>query len=540
MNPTSPRPFDADRLPAGVSPPTATDPDHIGPYRVVGRIGAGGMGAVYAGIDPSGACAAVKVVHPHYAADPDFRARFAREVSLVSRVRATCTAGFLGADTDAEAPWMAAEYVPGGTLRAHVKKNGPLTGGMAISLAAGLAEALTAIHAAGIVHRDLKPGNVILAPDGPRVLDFGIARATDATALTRTGGLFGTPGWMAPEQYARVEATDRSDVFAWGCLVAFAATGRDPFAGGPVEAVIHRTRTEEPDLTGVPDEILYTVRRALAKDPAVRPTAAEALAEVTGAWSATRVGAPPETDPTRVVPAMLATEWRGMTAAAPRRIRRSPRVPLLAAGAAATAAAVIGTWFVVGPDAGAEDPGTAPEATASPEATDPGGPAVDGDPQDAAAVIGEAVASAEDASSFIVHHVRRSAETASDSSDLTLWYTEEPEPLMKEVVYAGPAIFTVLQIGEGPDDVLARIDSNLTGLVEGDYYRPVPEEDVRDPRADWAASLEPLRELLGDADAVTYQGMTPTPYEDYPRSSWTRTTWPVGPVTTTRAPSPSQ
>ncbi|MFL1381386.1 serine/threonine-protein kinase [Nocardiopsis protaetiae] len=521
MNP-DPRPFDDDSLPPGATPPTATDPDRIGPYRVVGRIGAGGMGAVYAGLgEDDGSCAAVKVVHPQYAADPDFRARFAREVSLVARVRATCTAAYFGADTNAAAPWMATEYVPGDTLRVHVRKNGPLTGGMAVSLAAGLAEALVAIHAEGVVHRDLKPGNVILSPSGPKVLDFGIARAADGTALTRTGGLFGTPGWMAPEQYNGVPAGDRSDVFAWACLVAFACTGRDPFAGGPVEVVIHRTRTEEPDLTGVPPELLPTVRRALSKDPAARPTAAQALAEVTGAWSATRVDAPPVSDPTRVVPAMLATEWRGVTAGVPkRRARRGPRRALwLSAGAAGLAAVLVAAFFIARPDGGeGADPGSGGDpGTTAGESPEPTGPAVTRDPADAVAVVTEALALAEEAPEFAVGHLERSAETSSDSSNVVIRQTGDPQHVRHLIVYAGPAIFTVLHIGEGPDDVLARTDANLVEVVEGDFYRPGPQDRIDDPDVRWGNALAAVEEVLsGDAD-IAYQGVTDTPFEDYPQ-----------------------
>ncbi|WP_306368819.1 serine/threonine-protein kinase [Nocardiopsis sp. CC223A] len=522
MNP-DPRPFGDDSLPPGATPPAATDPDRIGPYRVVGRIGAGGMGAVYAGIDQAGACAAVKVVHPQYAADPDFRARFAREVSLVASVSATCTAAYFGADTDAEAPWMATEYVPGDTLRVHVRKNGPLTGGMAVSLAAGLAEALVAIHAAGVVHRDLKPGNVILSPSGPKVLDFGIARATDGTALTRTGGLFGTPGWMAPEQYNGVPAGERSDVFAWACLVAFAATGRDPFAGGPVEVVIHRTRTEEPDLTGVPPELLPTVRRALSKDPADRPTAAQALAEVTGAWSATRVDAPPVSgsDPTRVVPAMLAVEWRGVTAGVPQRIRRPRRALLLSAGAAGLAAALVAAFLIVRHSGGEDGEGGDPVAggdpgAASSEPTESAEPAITRDPGDVAAVTTEALALAEEAPEFYVSHLARSAETIESSANVTLRYTEDPQPVLELVEYAGPATFFTLHIGEGPDDVLARTDSHLAGVVEGDFYRPGPQDPEGDPSGRWEEALAAVEEVLSEEADIAYQGVTDTPFEDYP------------------------
>ncbi|HIY41686.1 MAG TPA: serine/threonine protein kinase, partial [Candidatus Nocardiopsis merdipullorum] len=299
------RAFSRNQLPPGVEPPGNSDPRTLGPYRVVGRIGAGGMGAVYAGLDAQGGSAAVKVVHPHIAVDPEFLARFAREVEMVSRVRAACAPAFFDADVRAETPWLATEYVPGSTLRKHVRENGPLTGGVLTALAVGLAEALVAIHGAGVVHRDLKPGNVILSPEGPKVLDFGIARAVDATALTSTGGMFGTPGWMAPEQYVGEEATDRSDMFVWACMVLFAATGENPFGKGPLDVVSHRTRTEEPNLAGLPAELAEIVRSALAKDPAERPTAEQVLTRLTEDWNATQVRPVSTQDPTLTVPVLI-------------------------------------------------------------------------------------------------------------------------------------------------------------------------------------------------------------------------------------------
>ncbi|MFD3685578.1 protein kinase [Nocardiopsis sp. NPDC058631] len=264
-------------LPEGVSPLTRGEPNRVGPFRLVGRIGAGGMGVVYAALDDDDNRVAVKCVHRTFAADPDFRSRFAREVSLVRRVRAACVPSFVGADTAADLPWLASEYVPGPTLDAHVRACGPLTGPALTAFAFGVAEALTAVHAAGVVHRDLKPGNVILAPDGPRVLDFGIARAVEETALTRTGGLVGTPGWIAPEQYLGRDASDRSDMFAWAGLVAFAATGRGPFGEGGSDVTAARILSDRPELDGVPAHLRGLLARALDKDPGHRPDAAEAM-----------------------------------------------------------------------------------------------------------------------------------------------------------------------------------------------------------------------------------------------------------------------
>ncbi|MFE1469233.1 serine/threonine-protein kinase [Nocardiopsis dassonvillei] len=516
--------FDRKRLPPGVEPPTGSDPERIGGYSVVGRVGAGGMGAVYAGLDAGGGCAAVKVVHAHFAADPEFRARFAREVEMVRRVRAACAPAFLDADTRADTPWLATEYVPGLTLRQHVRRHGPLSGGVLLALAVGLAEALTAIHAAGVVHRDLKPGNVILAPTGPKVLDFGIARAVEGTALTRTGGLFGTPGWVAPEQYEGRAASDRSDMFAWAGLVAFAATGRDPFGRESAEVVSHRVRNGEPDLDGVPPELLDPVRRAFDKDPGRRPTAAEVVTELTSGWNATRVQ-PLQGDPvTEVVPGLLATEWRGVEAPTPRRVRRSGRTPLLAATAAVLAAALVGTWLVVRPEDGQEAAGggAADGGTETGDGTGTGGgaadtgePAVLADPENVEAVVGEAVELALGATSFTAYSATRQAEMSTGGTT-SYAYTEDPEPRYFQSLYAGPATYVTLEIGEGPDDVLARTDSNLVGVVEGAYYRPAPEELEEGPRAGWTTTVESLRAVLGEGSRVSYQGESAPPVTDYP------------------------
>ncbi|MEV2274197.1 serine/threonine-protein kinase [Nocardiopsis sp. NPDC049922] len=339
-------------LPAGIEPLTADEPRRVGPFRVVGRIGAGGMGSVYAALDDADRRAAVKCVHRVYAADSEFRERFAREVALVRRVRAACVPRFLDAAPRADLPWLATEYVAGPTLHEHVRTHGPLTGGVLVALAVGLAEALTAIHAAGVMHRDLKPGNVILSPDGPRVLDFGIARAAEETALTRTGGLVGTPGWIAPEQYRGVPASERSDMFAWGGLVAFAGTGRHPHGSGASDTMAARILSEPPDLEGVPDGLRGVVERALDKEPERRPDAVTAMREVSALLSpdesVTAVAGGGDVDVTRV----LRQAWTGIRiedapleewrrCAPPRRSWWARRRVPLAVGAVGTALAVL-------------------------------------------------------------------------------------------------------------------------------------------------------------------------------------------------------
>ncbi|GAA2034665.1 hypothetical protein GCM10009800_20640 [Nocardiopsis rhodophaea] len=364
---------------SGLTPRTDRDPTHVGAYRVVGRLGAGGMGAVYAVVDDKDAPLALKVVHREFAADPEFRARFAREVDLMRRVSGTCIPAFVDADTRSQRPWLGIEYVPGATLNGRVRDSGPLAGDTLYGLAAGLAEALQAIHAAGIVHRDLKPGNIILSPSGPKVLDFGIARAIEESAITRTGGLFGTPGWLAPEQYGGSSPDASSDMFAWGGLVAFAATGRRPFGSGTADELAIRTMEHAPDLEGLPDELRPVVTATLSKNPADRPTAAQALDAVTAVWVGSALGGPEEA--TRVLPGLLHERWTKIyvtsadttswtSLAPPRRARwRSRRV--LVPAAAVLALGLVGTGGAVGWKAMAEaaNPGAGPNAGGGGEAS---------------------------------------------------------------------------------------------------------------------------------------------------------------------------
>ncbi|MBL3664750.1 serine/threonine protein kinase [Streptomyces sp. M2CJ-2] len=259
-----------------VQPARPGDPSRIGHYRIVGRLGAGGMGTVHAGVAPDGTRVAVKVIHPEQAQDPEFRARFKREVELSSRVTGPYLVPLLTADTNADTPWLATAYVPGPTLHQHLLAHGPLSGGSLYALAAATAQALEAVHAAGVVHRDVKPQNVILTPGGPRVLDFGIAHAADGTSVTRTGVMTGTPGWISPEHYRTGTTGPESDVFAWGALLAYASTGRLPFGAGAPDVVAFRVMSGEPDLDGVPAPLRQVVEKALSKEPGDRPSAAEA------------------------------------------------------------------------------------------------------------------------------------------------------------------------------------------------------------------------------------------------------------------------
>ncbi|MEU2714891.1 serine/threonine-protein kinase [Streptomyces sp. NPDC007205] len=253
------------------------DPRTVAGYRLAARLGSGGMGTVYLSYTPGGHPIALKTIRPELSEDPEFRRRFRQEVQAAQRVQGLYTAPVIDYDTEGDRPWLATAYVPGPSLAAAVAEHGPLPVSTLLLLIAGVAEALTVVHGAGIVHRDLKPSNVLLAGDGPRVIDFGIARATDATALTGTGVSVGTPAFMSPEQATGKEITPASDVFALGQVAAFAARGSGAYGDGPSHAVLYRIVHEAPDLTGLPDALGF-VTRCLAKDPADRPTPAEVIA----------------------------------------------------------------------------------------------------------------------------------------------------------------------------------------------------------------------------------------------------------------------
>ncbi|TDQ48491.1 serine/threonine-protein kinase [Actinorugispora endophytica] len=256
-------------------------PGEIGGYRVVERIGAGGAAVVHTAIDAAGDLVAVKTPHPELAEDPVHRARFAREAVLLGRVDDAYVAALVDADVGAPRPWLAMRYLPGPTLGELVDADGPMAGAVLLEFTAGLAEALVAIHRAGIVHRDLKPDNVILSPDGPRVLDFGIARAVEEPVTAGLGEILGSPGWISPEQFRERVPQPSADVFAWGGMTAYASTGRRPFGSGTVRDTAMRVLNGLADLRGTPHMLLPLVEAALATDPERRPAAAE-LAEAVG------------------------------------------------------------------------------------------------------------------------------------------------------------------------------------------------------------------------------------------------------------------
>jgi serine/threonine protein kinase len=253
------------------------DPGRIGPYRLCGVLGSGGMGRVFLGVTGDGQQVAVKVIRADLGTDPEFRARFRREVTVARKVSSRFTVPLIDADVDGPVPWLATAYVTGPSLADAVAQRGPLPVAPVRELAAGLAEGLSAIHAAGVIHRDLKPSNVLLAPDGPRVIDFGISVAAETSPLTRTGLLMGSPGYMSPEQVEGREVGPASDIFSLGAVLAFAATGEAPFGNGSAPTLAYRAVYREVNLDRVPAEVRDLIRRCLAKDPAQRPTARDLM-----------------------------------------------------------------------------------------------------------------------------------------------------------------------------------------------------------------------------------------------------------------------
>ena len=274
------------------------DPDRIGPYRVLGRLGAGGMGVVYL-VQAGKGLGALKLIRLELADDEEFRVRFRREVDAGRAVSGPYTARFIDAQLDGPAPYLVTEYVDGPSLAEAVADGGPFSLDAVVGLASGLAQALRAIHDAGVIHRDLKPSNVLIGPTGPRIIDFGIARAMEGTSVTRTGMSVGSPSWMAPEAARGDPVSQATDVFAWGCVVMFAATGRGPFGEGRAEAILYRIVHEEPALSGLDARLVPVVRAALSRDPKSRPSTLNLIEAVSGAL----VGSDP--DPTTIGTAVM-------------------------------------------------------------------------------------------------------------------------------------------------------------------------------------------------------------------------------------------
>jgi hypothetical protein len=378
------------------------DPRSAGVYRLLARLGSGGMGTVYLGRTAGGRNVAVKLVRAEYAADPEFRRRFRQEVAAARRVSGQWTPPVLDADTEGPQPWVATAYVPGLDLAEAVRQFGPLPASTVCALGVGLAEGLLAVHGAGLVHRDLKPSNVLLSLDGPRMIDFGIARALDgsSTVLTRTGSVIGSPGYMSPEQTSGQAAGPQSDVFSLGAILVAAVTGRSPFGetGNPV-AAMYKVLHDQPDLDGVPDPLREAVTACLHKDPAHRPSPHQ-VRDLLSAGSPITVGQPGWLSPaisdavarratellhleapeTHNPPAPAATPpWPTMTATAPGPSPsaapfapapaggpRRRRGGLLAAAIVVTTVAAAGVaWALLGSDSPSDAAGTTtPPSTA--------------------------------------------------------------------------------------------------------------------------------------------------------------------------------
>jgi protein kinase-like protein len=303
------------------------DPRWIGTYRLEKRLGGGGMGLVYLGRSPGGRLVAIKVIRAELASDPEFRTRFAREVTAARKVSGVFTAEVLDADLHGPAPWLATSYVAGPSLEQEVSDHGPLPAASVTALAAGLAEGLNVIHAAGVVHRDLKPANVLLAADGPRLIDFGISRSAEMSPLTRTGMVIGSPGFMSPEQATGREVGPPSDIFSLGAVLVFAAAGREPFGAGSNEELLDRVVRSRPDTGALPGGLRALAERCLAKDPRRRPTAAGLLAELSPARPTASPGPVPST---AIHPATVRAPARGpaqITVPVTRSAAAPPSVP---------------------------------------------------------------------------------------------------------------------------------------------------------------------------------------------------------------------
>ncbi|MFF5212379.1 serine/threonine-protein kinase [Streptosporangium sp. NPDC000396] len=270
----------------------APDGERLGPYRLLSTLGAGGFGEVHLALDPQGRTVAIKILHPHVAADTTALARLAREVETMRRVQGPHVAEVLDASLDGARPYLVTRYVQGRPLSAVISDDGPIGGDDLVRLARGLAEALAAVHAAGVVHRDLKPANVILTDGEPVVIDFGIACALDSPSVTVSGAILGTPGYLAPEVLEGTEPGAEADLFSFGATLAHAATGRHPYGTGPASAVGYRVVHHDPDLEGVPGWLEPLLRECMLRDPAARPLASTLLARLDAEAPAARTAIP--------------------------------------------------------------------------------------------------------------------------------------------------------------------------------------------------------------------------------------------------------
>ncbi|MER6178025.1 protein kinase [Streptosporangium sp. NPDC001681] len=341
----------------GVEGLRSTDPERIGAYRLLGRLGEGGMGTVYLALAPAGRPVALKVVKAEVAVEDGFAARFHAEVENARRVASFCTAQVLDNGTgDDNRPYMVTEYIAGTPLSRQISEHGALEPGTLHGVALGVAAALAAIHVAGLVHRDLKPANVILSMSGPRVIDFGIARALDSThSFTRSGEVLGSPGWWAPEQVRGLAVTPAADIFAWGCLVAYAGNGRHPYGRGDLITMATRLLNSPPDLGALPAPLNDLVHRATAMDPYQRPTAQDLLIALVGGG----IAAPSSPAPTRAdPPTLIASDLLHESWQPPANVEPDSTQTLSALN--------LGTRFPAPPIQEPADPATAPATPAPP------------------------------------------------------------------------------------------------------------------------------------------------------------------------------
>ncbi|GII92311.1 serine/threonine-protein kinase [Sinosporangium siamense] len=363
-------------------PLTQDDPVRLGPFELSGRLGAGGQGIVYLGRGPEGDLVAVKLLHAGLTSDQEARSRFLQEAAVAQRVARFCTASVLYVDVAGDQPYIVSEYVQGPSLRQLVDREGPRRGAALERLAIATATALGAIHRAGILHRDFKPANVLMGPEGPVVIDFGIARALDAPGATATGMAMGTPSYLAPEQLAGAPVSPAADVFAWGVTMVFAANGTPAFGQDSIPVVMNRILNQEPDLGRLEGALRAIVAACLSKDPARRPTADELVARLTG--QPTAPVSPPPQPGHKTAKSRRAAPAGPPEAAKPRRDRRgAPRTRvrwevLLGVGAAAVAVGALAASGLVFNGVTAHLTGTSamePPETSQPAIPPPGGAA---------------------------------------------------------------------------------------------------------------------------------------------------------------------
>jgi protein kinase-like protein len=556
------------------------DPRVIGPYALVGQLGSGGMGRVFLGRSMGGRLVAVKVIRSDLASDPDFRARFRREVTAARRVSGLYTAVVVDADADAAEPWLATAYVAGPSLAEAVHDHGPLPPRSALALAAGLAESLVAIHKVGVVHRDLKPSNVLLAEDGPRLIDFGISRAAESTSVTRAGFVIGSPGFMSPEQAQGTEVGPPSDIFSLGAVLAFAATGEAPFGGGSTAALVFRVVFAPPQLDAVPDELRPLVERCLAKEPGERPSAGELLSEIgamqpEAGWLPDPVTSALAGSQAQLITAPPAPAPAPPPAAAAQMVTAPPPPPAAEPVAEPAAGTETGTEAETGPEigagvgAGVAEPsagppdasatitGYAPFIAAQPEVATPGPEAVTPEaattPQESETVIPAAGAAVPEPATGPTRHGPAAPESgpgpeAPTGPELVRKPPPEPEPVAAPLPWAAvegtrrPRVRRPLVVGAAAAAVIL-IASGATALALSGSGHPSSPATHR-PTVIALATPTVITSSSPSQSPTTQPSPTAAPSSHHPFTSSSRrptvapTTQPAA-VPTTQAPAPA-